>query len=174
VPRFVSLALTAALVCGGVASAEAIASSSASAAGRTTAVTGQVKHPLHLSRGALAKYKQHHASVTYMGGMPVETEQHHTFSGPLLLDVINAAGPRFSTAIKNDQLRWGLLVVGEGNYRALISWGEIEPKLENEPILLAITQDGKPLALPRLVIPGDHHGGRYVGGITKIKVSPAG
>lgn len=160
---------TAAFLCGAVA----VAGSSASATAGGFAVTGQVEHPLHLDPAGLAKYPHHTGQVTYVGGKPERT-QNHTFTGPLLIDVLNAAGPRFSTAAKNDALRWGVLPIGSGNHRALIAWGEIDPHLGAKQILLATSQDGKTLDAPRAVVPDDHGGGRYVGGITGVKVNPVG
>jgi hypothetical protein len=169
VPRFVPLAVTAALLCGGVAVAtETTALASSGTAAGALRVTGQVHHPLKLTLADLAKYKQHTVKVTYTGGMP-ERVQHHTFSGPLLFDVLTKAGPTFGKA-KNDALRWGILVTGSGNYRALISWAEILPANASTQILLAISEDGKPLTKPRTVLPGDRGGGRYVGDVATIKV----
>jgi len=169
VPRLVPLALAAALLTGGaVVVAEQTTASAASDAGAAR-VTGQVKHPLKLSIAELATFKQHTVKVSYLGGMP-EVMQHHTFSGPLLLDVLKKAGPEFRAAVKNDSLGWGVLVTGGGNYRALISWGEIEPKIGDKEILLAIKQDGKPLTKPRTAVPSDKGGGRYVGDVATIKV----
>lgn len=170
-PRFVPLALTAALLCGGVAvvtETSALASSDAHAG--AARVTGQVRHPLTLSTAELATYKQHTVKVSYMGGMPVETMRHHTFSGPLLFDVLQKAGPKFAAG-KNTALGWGVLVTGSGNYRALIAWGEIMPELARTQILLATSMDGKPLAKPRLAVPGDKGGGRYVDDVTTIRVT---
>jgi DMSO/TMAO reductase YedYZ molybdopterin-dependent catalytic subunit len=170
-PKLVPLALTATLLCGGVAVAtetNALASSDARAG--ATKVTGQVRHPLTLSVADLAKYKQHTVRVSYMGGMPVETLRHHTFSGPLLFDVLRKAGPKFPAG-KNTALGWGVLVTGSGNYRALIAWGEIMPELARTQILLATSMDGKPLAKPRLAVPGDKGGGRYVDDVATIRVT---
>lgn len=170
-PRFVPLALTAALLCaGGVAVAQTTANASADAHGGAARVTGQVRHPLTLTRADLAKYKQHTVKVTYLGGMPAEVLRHHTFSGPLLLDVLSKAGPRFSAG-KNDALGWGILVTGSNNYRALIAWGEIMPELAKTQIVLAISEDGKPLTTPRLAVPGDKGGGRYVDDVETIRVT---
>jgi hypothetical protein len=168
VPKLVPLALTAALLTGGAVIAVEQTSASATSDAGATRVTGQVRHPLNLSIAALKKYKQHTVKVTYTGGQP-ERVQHHTFSGPLLYDVLQKAGPKFGTA-KNDLLRWGILVTGGGNYRALIGFGEVFPANANSPILLAISEDGKPLDKPRTAVPGDKGGGRYVGDVATIKV----
>ena len=60
-------------------------------------------------------------------------------------------------------------------YRAIVSWGEIDPSYEAKQVLLALTEDGVPLG-PRelvLVVPGDAFGGRYVSGVTYLRVGSA-
>ena len=41
-------------------------------------------------------------------------------------------------------------------------------------MLLAIAQDGAALARPRLVVPGDVEGGRYVSDVVELKVVRVG
>jgi hypothetical protein len=45
------------------------------------------------------------------------------------------------------------------------------PELARTQILLATSMDGKPLAKPRLAVPGDKGGGRYVDDVTTIRVT---
>jgi DMSO/TMAO reductase YedYZ molybdopterin-dependent catalytic subunit len=170
VPKLVPLALTAALLTGGAVAVVEQTSADAASPTATARVTGDVKHPLNLSVGDLAKFKQHTVKVSYLGGMPAEVLRHHTYSGPLLLDVLQKAGPKFRAG-KNDPLGWGILVTGGGNYRALIAWGEVMPELARTQIVLAITEDGKPLSKPRLAVPGDKGGGRYVDDVATIRVT---
>jgi hypothetical protein len=113
--------------------------------------------------------KQQSVKVTYRAG--TATEQ-HVFTGPLLLDVLTRAIPRFDAAIKNDKLRHYISVTASDAYQALAAYGEIDPSFESKQILLAVTQDGASLADqgPRLVVPGDLAGGRYVTGVVKVKL----
>ena len=48
--------------------------------------------------------------------------------------------------------------------------GEIDPGFENKEVLLATSQDGNPLdsAGPRLVVPGDISGRRYVSNVNRV------
>jgi hypothetical protein len=75
--------------------------------------------------------------------------QAHTYVGALLSDVVDSADPREADA-KNPLLR---LVV-----RAAASDG----------------YDGQPLDHPRLVVPSDKKGGRYVSDLTELTVVDAG
>ena len=107
--------------------------------------------------------------MTYRAGSGSE---HHVFTGPLLLDVLARAVPRFDPAIKNDKLRDYIPVTASDGYQALVAYGELDPSFENKRILLAVTQDGAPLADqgPRLVVPGDRAGGRYVTGVVRVTI----
>ncbi|MGD9527603.1 hypothetical protein [Pseudonocardia sp.] len=45
------------------------------------------------------------------------------------------------------------------------------PDFGNRGILLAVTQDGADLTRPRLVVPGDVKGGRYVSDIVQLHIT---
>ncbi len=107
--------------------------------------------------------------LAYRAGAATE---HHTFTGPLLLDVLARAVPRFDPAIKNDRLRHDVSATASDAYQALVAYGELDPAFENKQILLATTQDGVSLADqgPRLVVPGDTAGGRCVTGVVKVRL----
>jgi hypothetical protein len=47
---------------------------------------------------------------------------------------------------------------------------EIDPGFEGKQVLIATTQDGKKLAAPELVVPGDRRAGRRVHDLTGIEV----
>lgn len=137
----------------------------------TFVVTGNVQHRLRLSVADLAAMPdQKSVEVDYRAGSGTE---HHVFTGPLLLDVLAKAAPAFDPAIKNDKLRHYVSVTASDAYQALVAYGEIDPAFENKQILLATTQDGVSLADegPRLVVPGDVAGGRYVTGVVKVKLN---
>ncbi|OLM33014.1 hypothetical protein Ae717Ps2_3910 [Pseudonocardia sp. Ae717_Ps2] len=75
-----------------------------------------------------------------------------------------------TTDAKNDLLSFGVLAVGADGYRALVSYGEASPDFGNRGLLVALTEDGKPLAQPRLAVPGDVKGGRYVSDLVQLRV----
>jgi hypothetical protein len=130
-------------------------------------VRGTVTTPLVLRLHDLRALPQHTETVTFQAGPVSET---HVFRGPYLRDVIGLAGPVFDPAIKNDSLRHVVAVTGSDGYRVVVAWGEIDPGFEGKPVLVAIKQDGALLTAPgpRLVVPGDLRGGRYVFGIADI------
>ncbi|MGH2944268.1 MAG: hypothetical protein ACRDLN_16000, partial [Solirubrobacteraceae bacterium] len=127
-------------------------------------------HELRLDVAELAAMPdQQRVEVTYRAGS--ETER-HVFTGPLLLDVLGQAGPRFDPAVKNDKLRHYVSVTASDAYQALLAYGELDPAFESKPVLLAVTQDGAPFAggRPRLIVPGDAAGGRYVTDVVRIRI----
>jgi DMSO/TMAO reductase YedYZ molybdopterin-dependent catalytic subunit len=132
------------------------------------AVTGNVQQPLRLSVADLAAMPdQQTVNATFAAGGAPEA---HVFTGPRLRDVLARAVPRFDPAIKNDKLRHYASVTASDGYQALVGYGELDPSFEGKQILLAVTQDGASLAGsgPRLVVPGDTAGGRYVSGVTDV------
>lgn len=136
-------------------------------------VRGTVAHRLKLTAADLAALPQHTQTVTFLAG---STPQTHTYSGPLLVDVLNAAGPTFDPAIKNDKLRHYASVIGSDGYAVTVAWGEIDPGFENKEVLVALTEDGVPLgdAGPRVTMPGDSRGGRYVSDVVTIDLETSG
>jgi Oxidoreductase molybdopterin binding domain len=133
-------------------------------------VTGDVQHKLRLSIADLAAMPgQRRVEVTFHAGSSTES---HVYTGPLLLDVVTLAAPRFDPAIKNDGPRHYVSVTASDAYQALVAYGEIDSRFENKQVLLAVTQDGASLAGegPRLVVPGDAAGGRYVTGVVQVRI----
>lgn len=130
-------------------------------------VIGAVARPQILTVGDLEKLPQRTVEVEFRSGSGVEK---HTYTGPLLFDVLTKAGPQFDPAIKNDKLRHFISFNASDNYRALVAWGEIDPNFENKDVLLATSEDGRSLAAdgPRLVVPGDIAGGRYVTNVVRV------
>ncbi|WP_261556315.1 hypothetical protein [Frankia tisae] len=120
-----------------------------------------------------AKYPQHTQTVTFQSGAGPQT---HTYTGPTLYDVLQAAKPTFRSDVKNDALRYAAVIHASDGYESVLSWGEIDPGFAGTEALLAVTQDGVSLAKegPRLTAPGDTKGGRYVSGVTAVTLVRAG
>jgi len=106
------------------------------------------------------------------GGQP----EQHTFRGTRLINVLNASNVQFDPVRKNAQLRAYVLVTASDGYQAVVSYGDLAPGVGDRPILLAYEQDGKAFTDkdgPRLVVPGDKSGGRYVSGVVRVEVRDA-
>lgn len=134
-------------------------------------ITGDVVQRRTVTRKDLAALPQHWQRVTYATSTGTET---HTFRGPLLTDVLALAQPAVDPTVKNDILRFAVIATATDAYAATISLGEIDPGFGGTEALLALRQDGVALDLPRLTVPGDLKGGRYVSDVVTLKVERLG
>lgn len=121
-------------------------------------IRGAVGERGAISRGELGSFTQKQVASRYeTSGGP----QSHVYTGPLLLDVLNSVEPNFSSD-DHDKLRYAILVQASDGFLATLAWGEIDPELAHKTVIVALTEDGKALDRPRLVVPGDTHGARQV------------
>ncbi|HEX3830153.1 MAG TPA: hypothetical protein VHV82_23040 [Sporichthyaceae bacterium] len=129
-------------------------------------VTGVVRHPGELSHEQLTALPQKTLTVSYhtAHGIEIRTE-----SGPLLSDVLPATALAATTA-KNGLLAFAMLAIGSDGYAAAIAYGEVAPHITNQSVIVALTEDGKPLSTPRLIVPADSAGGRDVRDLVEIHV----
>lgn len=134
------------------------------------ALTGDLTRPARLTVPDLLAWPQHEADVSF--DCATSGIQRHRFTGPLLHDVLAAAGPGFDPARRKDRLRFLIAVSGTDGHHALLSWAEIDPDFGRAPVLLAATLDDAPLdrAGSQLVVPQDRCGARYISGINAIHV----
>ncbi|MGW2017956.1 hypothetical protein [Streptomyces sp. NPDC001927] len=87
--------------------------------------------------------------------------------------MLKDAQPRFDESKKNGQLRGVVAATRGGDYRAVFGWAELDPGFAKSRILLAVSEDGKPIddaAGPGLVVPQDTRGGRYVSELNQLWV----
>lgn len=146
-------------------------SSSGPAAGAPFLVTGDVARPVTLTvAGLRSRWRQHEARVVFECG--TKGPQRHTFSGPLLREVLAAAGPTFDPARRKDRSRYVVAVQGRDGHGTVLSWAEIDEDFGNVPMLLATSLDGMELdaAGSQLVVPSDWCGARYVSAISRVWV----
>ena len=54
--------------------------------------------------------------------------------------------------------------------RAAVAWAEIAPDLTATPVLVAYTEDGRPLDRPDSSFPGDVKGARYVSSLAELRL----
>ncbi|MFE2549444.1 molybdopterin-dependent oxidoreductase [Streptomyces sp. NPDC059355] len=164
---------------GAAASAPASATASAGASAQASAaplkpgevrVGGEVGKPYTLTLADLRKLPQSSAPVKFTSA---KGDQEHTYAGVPLYEVLKTAEPRFDQSKKNGQLRGVVAATGGGDYRAVFAWAELDPGFAKSQILLAVSEDGVPFddaAGPRLVVPQDTKGGRYVSELNQLWV----
>lgn len=147
------------------------------AAARTTAgpwselvLTGDLARPARLTVPDLLAWPQRRAQVAFE--CATSGVRNHTFTGPLLHDVLRDAGPAFDATRRKDRLRFLIAVRGTDGHHALLSWAEIDPDFGRAPVLLATTLDDTPLDRTgaQLVLPQDRCGARYISGIEAIRI----
>jgi hypothetical protein len=112
-------------------------------------------------------------TATYLSGSGQTTD---TYTGVSLWTLIQDSGVLTDSSIKNDILRYAVVATGSDGYRAIISMGEIDPAFGNQPDLVAYSDTGGRLGpggqdgALRLIVPGDHAGGRYVSNLMSLQV----
>ncbi|MHB8752672.1 MAG: molybdopterin-dependent oxidoreductase, partial [Aggregatilineales bacterium] len=137
-------------------------------------VGGQVLNPLKLTADDLKNnYTAQTVNVTYLSGTDTVKA---SFIGVYLRDILDAAELNFNPDATNDTLSLYIVATGSDGYQAIVAYADIDPNFGNQPILVAYEQDGKPITDSgpiRLVVPGDKHGGRYVGNLVSLEVRRA-
>jgi hypothetical protein len=97
-----------------------------------------------------------------------------TFEGVTLKSVLEKAGVEFGHAMRGKRLASCLLVEAADGYRAVIALPEVDPEFTDKQVVLAFSQDGKPLdakAGPyRVVIPDEKRMARWVRQVTTLKI----
>ena len=93
------------------------------------------------------------------------------FEGPLLWTVLDHAHA-IDPAKPRGFVRQTILLTGRDGYTAILALGELAPQFESKQVILAEREDGKPLAPDhlRIIVPGDHRGGRSVHDLASIAV----
>jgi DMSO/TMAO reductase YedYZ molybdopterin-dependent catalytic subunit len=172
------LVLTLGLV-GGSASAVAQSSPVAGsegtpAAGEGIAISGEVASPGEVTLADLQVLPVETVEVTVAALEEGGASQTHTYTGVRLFDVLEWVGLAGDSADPESRVRLYVVLTARDGYQVVLSVGEIETDLGDEPILLAWEEDGAPLpaehAPAQLVVPGDGDDSRYIWAITEIEV----
>ncbi len=110
--------------------------------------------------------------------------QAHVFEGPLLIDVLKAAGPEYGVetgpTLRGPALAQAVVVRAADGYAVVFGLAELDPGTRPNRIILADTVDGAPLTAEdgplRLVAEGDLRPARSVRQVTAVEVVrfPAG
>lgn len=150
------------------------AAASQAAPSTQLSVTGAVNLPATYTDATLSALPSVTQTDTFQGGGSTQT---HTYSGPSLWSVLNAAGLKADPAVKNDLLNRVVQVTGSDGYRAVFSLGELNPNFGNRASLVAnrevVGSSTQPLGsdgFARVTAPGDVKGGRYVSNVVNIDV----
>jgi hypothetical protein len=148
------------------AAPSAAATTAAAPPAGAVALTGDVRTPTVLAKADLAGLPQQTVSVSFG---TEKGPQQHSETG-VALSALLPADKLATTAKKNDILSFAVVAVGADGYSAAFGYGDVSADFGNRGLLVALTEDGKPLDRPRLVVPGDVKGGRYVSDLTELHV----
>jgi hypothetical protein len=133
-------------------------------------VGGEVTSPVAYTIAQLAALPQTTATVT--AGLRQVTD-----TGVLLETLVSDAGPAYPASLlntKNELLRVTVTVRGTGRDEITFAVGELDPGFGDHPTLLALTQNGRPIAFgPELVVPGDRAPIRLVPRVSQVTVGIA-
>ena len=131
-------------------------------------VDGEVSTPLRLTPANLAAMPRHTVDVTNRRGIL------RKYEGVLLFDILQAAHPTGAPSLPGAQNRFTILVMAEDGVGSSFSFGEVDPALAREPVLLADKMDGEALtpdAGPtRIVVPSDLKPERWLKKVASITV----
>jgi hypothetical protein len=130
-------------------------------------VSGDVRAPSAFTVDQLRALPAQTASVTFETKAGRES---HTYTGATAEAVVQAAQPNVDTAAKHPELPIAILAVGADGYSAALAWGDVSSEMAKRPVLVAYAEDGATLAAPRLVVPDDLSGARYVSDLTELRV----
>lgn len=134
-------------------------------------IEGAVNNPTTFTLGKLKALPPTNENVFfYTGQGPVSSE----YTGVLLWDLLNSAGIKLDSSVKNDIITKTIIVTGTDGYSVVIGAGELAPNFGGHQVIVAYEQDGKLLdqnsGFAKLIFPGDKAGGRFVSWISSIKV----
>lgn len=114
------------------------------------------------------------AQITTMKPITQQAAVEHadrSWTGPLLWDVLIAAGA-VDPAKPADAVHLGVRVVGADGWTAVFGLAELSPEFAGKAIQLADQMNGAPIPGQglRLIVPGEHRGGRSVRDVVRIEV----
>ena len=140
----------------------------------TFRVSGQVTNPVIFNLAKLQKFAVSTQNVTFFAAGQVTSG---SYTGALLWDVLQSAGIKVDPNVKNDILRFIVVVTGSDGYEAIFGAGEIDPEFGGDQIIIAYAENGQSLGqdgFAKIIAPGDRAGGRFVSNIVKIEVRDVG
>jgi hypothetical protein len=131
----------------------------------TVSVFGDVRNPTAFTLDAIRDLPTQTEAVTYA---TQSGPQSHSYTGCPLDAVISATDPEVDAAAKHPSLTIAILATGADGYS--VAWAEVSPTSTPKPALVAYIEDDEPLDQPRLVVPGDLDGARYVNDLIELNV----
>ena len=139
--------------------------------GTVIQITGDVGFPKVVTLKDLQLMR--HSSLTMRVTDPDGKARLHIFTGVLLRDLVTSVAPTAPGGASSSTTAYAL-VEGVNGEAAIIGFPEFETAFNNKRILIAYEIDGAPLAgqnIGELVVPEDQSSGRFIIGVTTIRIS---
>jgi DMSO/TMAO reductase YedYZ molybdopterin-dependent catalytic subunit len=130
-------------------------------------VSGDVRTVLAYTLEALRALPSRTEAVTFRTATGAQS---HTYLGCPLDVLLTAAQPLPSQDPKHPDITLAIVASGADGYAVTLSGAETSPAQTPRPALVAWSEDGVALNTPRLVVPDDLTGARYVSALTDLKV----
>lgn len=100
-----------------------------------------------------------------------------TYSGVELREILGPLGAKMGKDLRGKELTNHVLIEAADGYRVVFALAELDPEFTDDPIILADTQDGKPLTEKngpfQIIAPADKRHGRWIRQVTAIKLISA-
>ena len=132
-------------------------------------ISGDVAHPRTFQEREWKQLK--HISLTATNAHEKKTA---TFTGVPLQDLLREAGVPLGETLRGKTMATSIVVIASDGYEVVFSIGELDESVGNLQVLVADTEEGKPLAqgagLLRLVVPTDKRPARWVRMVKTIRV----
>ncbi len=102
----------------------------------------------------------------------------HTYSGVPVRDLLARVGAPLGEKLRGKALQFAVIVRSRDGYATLFALAEFDDQFSSRTILLADSEDGKPLAENsgplRIVAPGDKRAARWARMVTSLEVVSPG
>jgi hypothetical protein len=104
-------------------------------------------------------------------------EATHKYSGVAMREILARAGAPLGDKLRGKALQLVVVAHSRDGYSIAFALAEFDPAFNDRSILLADTEDGKPLpgdaSLFRIIIPGDKKAARWARMVTSIEIKSA-
>jgi len=132
-------------------------------------ISGDIAHPRAFQEQEWKRLK--HTSLTATNSHEKKTA---TYGGVLLSDLLREAGVASGEGLRGKAMTTSIVIAGGDGYQVVFSIAELDESIGNSQVLVADSEDGKPLAQGagplRLVVPADKRPARWVRMVKTIRV----
>lgn len=132
-------------------------------------ISGDVAHPRIFHEQEWKQLRHNSLSATNL-----HEKKTATYSGVSLRDLLNEAGVPHNEGLRGKAMSTSIVATGSDGYQVVFSIGELDETIGNLQVLVADSEDGKPLTQDagplRLVVPSDKRPARWVRMVKSIRV----